>query len=83
MLQITFENFEKCKQAQVGISYTDLELSIKGALAKKVSKDSKKITPQSADFKAELEKKVADKINKPEPRQPTPQPVPIPNPQKP
>ncbi|CAI2177481.1 407_t:CDS:2, partial [Funneliformis geosporum] len=75
VLQITFENFEKCKQAKVGISYTDLEMSIKGALAKKVSKDSKKITPQSADFKAELEKKVDDKIrDKPEPRQPTPQP---------
>ena len=69
-MQTTLEEFEKCKQVKVGISYTDLELSIKSALAKKVGKNTKKITPQSVDFKAEVDKKVADKIRDKEAREP-------------
>lgn len=66
--EITQESFEKCRQNEVGISYTDVELSIKDAVAKEISKDSKKVIPQSSDFKKELKKKVDDKIrNKPKP----------------
>ncbi|CAG8435226.1 5939_t:CDS:2 [Ambispora gerdemannii] len=72
--QITQEAFEKCRQAEIGISYTDLEMSIKDALAKEVSKDSKKITPQSSDYQKELEKKVADKAKKEKERNPMPTP---------
>jgi hypothetical protein len=39
-----------------------LEISIKDALAKQVSKSSKKVIPQASDFEKELKKKVDDKI---------------------
>jgi SpoVK/Ycf46/Vps4 family AAA+-type ATPase len=76
-LQITQEAFEKCKQEEVGISYTDLEMAIKDSLAKKVSKDSQKITPRSDDYKTELEKMVNNKIgSKPKKRKKEETPTP-------
>ncbi|MCE8163976.1 MAG: AAA family ATPase [Candidatus Moeniiplasma glomeromycotorum] len=81
--QITQDSFEKCRQNGVGISYTDLELSIKDTVAKKVSKSSKKVSPDSADFKKELDKKVDDKIRgKKENPFRNPVPVPIPAPER-
>jgi hypothetical protein len=55
-----------------------LEISIKDAIAKEVSENSKKVTPQSSDFKRELEKKVEDKIRdkpvkKPKEKNPAPE----------
>ena len=77
--EITQEAFEKCRQDKVGISYTDLEISIKDAVATKVSKDSKKVTPQPDDFKKELTKKVEDKIRGKSKEQPLPERrVPVP-----
>lgn len=75
--QVTQEAFEKCRQKGVGISYTDIELSIKDTVAAKVSENSKKVIPQSSDFKNELDKKVKDKIRD------KPKPWPNPRPQDP
>jgi SpoVK/Ycf46/Vps4 family AAA+-type ATPase len=66
--EITQEAFEECRKNEVGISYTDLEISIKDAVATKVDKDSKKVIPQSADFKKELTKKVKDKTKSQPPK---------------
>ncbi|CAJ0919119.1 490_t:CDS:10 [Entrophospora sp. SA101] len=60
--QITQDAFARCQQEKVGISYSDLEMSVKDVLARQVSKNSKTIIPQSSDYKEELAKKIDNKI---------------------